>query len=246
MSSDAIFHRDRIYGLCDKRHRAFQQKLEQRSQELLQDYQAQVEKRLEGLRKERVHAQAKLNAISVFQFSQRKSAWAELERLDRCIAEYSGSAAMQHARLEHLRKIQRATASYRTKLDAYLARRFPGEAMRKQAQQEFEGWYLGSNSQMKDLIYAQLQKKPGMTQAQLQSADPVLAERSAGRMEYVLREMVSRGELSRKKTKEELCYYPAGSRTPKTPKWPQVDAGYEDAAVAAQPIPEPPAIDAVL
>ncbi len=231
---------------CDALVEQFRQALNQREGQLAAQYQAQVRLRLEGLKKERKRMQAKLGEISFFKFSQKRSAQEELERLDKCIAEYSGPAALQQARMENLRKMEKAVAQYRTKLDGYLARRFPSEALRKQAEKEFASWYEGSNSQLKDIIYAALAQKPGMTQEQIAQCHPRLQERSQRRISFVLKEMLEKGEISERLADEQAYYSVAAQRIPRQPDYPDVDYGYEDPEAAAQPIPQPPAVEKIL
>lgn len=238
--------RQALAAKCDALYEAFQAELNAREEALAKKYEAQIAARLQGLKKERSYQAAKLKEVGFFQFSQKRQLQEELERLDKCIADYSGPAHLQQARMENLRRIDKVTAVYRAKLDDYMARRFPYEAMRAQAELEFKNWYHGSQSQVKDAIYVALQKKPGMTREELPNAHPIIQERSQRRIDFLLGEMEEKGEICAKENGQALRYYTAGPREPKRPEYPQLDFSYEDPAVAAQPIPQPPKAEDIL
>ena len=238
--------RQALAAQCDALHKAFQAELNAREEALAKKYEAQIAERLQGLKKERAYQAAKLKELGFFQFSKKRQLQEELERLEKCIEDYSGPAHLQQARMENLRRIDKAAALYRAKLDDYMARRFPYEAMRAQAELEFKNWYRGSQSQVKDTIYDALQKKPGMTREEISTAHPVIQERSQRRIDFLLGEMEEGGEIAVKENGQQPRYYTAGHREPKRPNYPQLDFAYEDPAVAAQPIPQPPKAEEVL
>ena len=235
-----------VAGQCDALAKQLRSDLEARAEALAQEYSRQIASRLDGLKKERTSWQKKLESISFYRFADKNHAREELERLERCIADYSGPAALQQAKMEFARKIDKAVSQYRSQLDGYLSKRFPYEALRAQAQSHFDSWYLGSQSQVKDLIYKALQERPGMTWEEISQAHPVIQERSERRIRFLLRQMEEDGQIAAKSEGDALRYRVAGPREPKKPQYPEVDFAYEDPAVAAQPIPQPPKVEEIL
>ncbi len=246
MQGNASPKRAEIARQCDELVKQFRADLDAREEALAQNFRRQIASRLEGLQKERVRTHQKLAEVPFFRFSRKRSLREEIHRLDKCIGEYSGPAALQQARMEYIRRVEKAAQQYRAKLDGYLAHRFPYEAMRLQAQADFDSWYQGSHSQVKDLIYAALQKSPNLTREELSNAHPLIAERSERRIEFLLGEMEKKGEISGKVQGAALRYSIAGPQEPKRPKYPDLDFGYEDPELAAQPIPQPPAVEEIL
>ncbi len=245
MTAQVNGKREEIARACDALDQQFRQALKAREEVLAESYRQQIASRLELLGKERKRMAKELEQVPFFKFSRKKLLREELERLDQCIGEYSGPAALQQARMEYARRMEKATGQYRAKLDGYLARRFPCEAMRAQALADFESWYRSSHSRVKDLIYAAVQAKPNMTQQEIAQAHPGIRERSQRRIRCLLEEMVKKGELS-VSGEEEPSYCVAGIREPKRPQYPQLELAYEDPEVAAQPIPQPPAVEDIL
>lgn len=231
---------------CDALAKQLRADLEARAEALAQEYSRQIASRLEGLKKEREHQLKKLEGIPFFRFADKKHAREELERLDRCIADYSGPAALQQAKMEFARKIDKAVSRYRAQLDGYLSRRFPYESLRAQAKNAFDSWYQGSQSQVKDLIYKALQERPGMTREEIAQAHPGIQERSERRITFLLGQLEQDAQITAKTEGDTLRYWVAGPREPKKPQYPDVDFTYEDPAVAAQPIPLPPKAEEIL
>lgn len=235
-----------VAGQCDALAKQLRSDLEARAEALAQEYSQQIASRLEGLEKERTSWQKKLEGIPFYRFADKNHAREELERLERCIADYSGPAALQQAKMEFARKIDKAVSQYRSQLDGYLSRRFPYEVLRAQAQSHFDSWYQGSQSQVKDLIYKALQERPGMTWEEISQAHPAIEERSERRINYLLGQLEKDGQIAVKAQGDTRRYWVAGPREPKKPQYPEVDFSYEDPAVAAQPIPQPPKVEEIL
>ncbi len=233
-----------ITAQCDALAQEFSLALAQREAALMTQFSQQVEKRLQGLKKERQRLQHTLNQLPFYKLQEKRSTQDSIQRIDACIAEYSGSAAQQ-ARMEYARRVQHATEQYRSRLDGYLSHRFPGEALRRQAQAEFDGWYATSHSRLKDIIYAQLQKTPGMTQEQIAASHPLLQERSARRISHLLLGLLEKGQIT-VSDGANPTYRTAGVRVPKQPRLPDIPADYEDPQAAQQPIPLPPSVEDVL
>jgi hypothetical protein len=85
-----------------------------------------------------------------------------------------------------------------------------------------------------------------MTWEEISQAHPVIEERSERRIRFLLRQMEQDGQIAAKAEGDTLRYRVAGPREPKQPQYPQIDITYEDPAVAAEPIPQPPKVEEIL
>lgn len=238
--------RQAVAGQCDALVQRLRSDLQERAEALAQDYSRQIASRLEGLEKERAYWKKTLEGIPFYRFAHKNHAREELERLDRCIADYSSPTALQQAKMEFARKTDKAVSQYRSQLDSYLSRRFPYEALLAQAKSHFDSWYEGSQSQVKDLIYQALQERPGMTWEEISQAHPAIEGRSERRINYLLGQLEQDGQIAVKSEGDTRRYWVAGPREPRKPQYPEVDFAYEDPAVAAQPIPQPPKVEEIL
>lgn len=85
-----------------------------------------------------------------------------------------------------------------------------------------------------------------MTWEEISQAHPVIQERSERRIRFLLGQLEQDGQIAAKSEGDALRYRVAGPREPKKPQYPEVDFSYEDPAVAAQPIPQPPKVEEIL